>query len=55
MMRSGNPCPRARGSASRVHVIVSGNRDRRRLGTCDGIAIAAPRDFMRRFSMPEYP
>ena len=55
MMQPGNPCPRARGSASRVHVIVSGNRDRRRLGTCDGIAIAAPHDCTRRLGMPEHP
>jgi predicted nucleic acid-binding protein len=39
----------------RVHVIVSGDLDLRRLGTYDGIAIAMPRDFMRRLGMPAYP
>jgi predicted nucleic acid-binding protein len=38
----------------RVHVIVSGDLDLRRLGTYDGITIATPRDFMRRLGMLEY-
>jgi putative PIN family toxin of toxin-antitoxin system len=41
--------------AGRAHVIVSGDRDLRCLGTYDGIAIVAPRDFMRRLGMPERP
>jgi len=41
--------------AGRVHAIVSGGLDHRRLGTCDGIAIVTPRDFMRMLGMPEYP
>jgi predicted nucleic acid-binding protein len=39
----------------RVHVIVSGDLDLRRLSAYDGITIAAPRDFMRRPGMPEHP
>jgi hypothetical protein len=35
--------------------VLQGNRDLRRLGTYDRIAIAAPRDFMRRLGMPERP
>lgn len=41
--------------AGRAHVVVSGDLDRRRLGTCDGIAIISPRDFMRMLAMPEHP
>jgi predicted nucleic acid-binding protein len=41
--------------AGRTHVIVSGDLDLRRLGTYDRIAIATPRDFMRRLGMPEHP
>jgi hypothetical protein len=35
--------------------VLQGDLDLRRLGTCDGIAIATPRDFIRRLGMPEHP
>jgi len=41
--------------AGRAHVIVSGDRNLRRLGAYDGIAIVSPRDFMRMLGMPEHP
>jgi predicted nucleic acid-binding protein len=39
----------------RVHVIVSGDLDLRRLSAYDRIAIAAPRDFMHMLGIPEHP
>ena len=41
--------------AGRVSVVVSGDRDFRRLSAYDGIAIVAPHNFMRLLGMPEHP
>lgn len=41
--------------AGSAHLIVSGDRDLRRLGTYDSIAIVMPRDCMRLLGMPEHP
>lgn len=41
--------------AGSANVIVSGDLDLRNLGAYDGIAIVAPRDFMRMLGIPERP
>ncbi len=41
--------------AGQANVIVSGDRDLRRLRVYDGIPIVVPRDFMRMLGLPEAP